>query len=174
MLPILLLLDPNSLLALGKCSKRLYRLVCDHEVWGHLVGRILEFNPETLKDLGDFAAKSDTRQDMTAEVLKQRASQLDNRLCGNPVSCRKMQLTLNINSWGNPGTYKIFGCQVFPFMDVVGAMGSSPFNIMELLCQNRISSGPLHLVEDHVACQEEHLVKLRVEVWGLIRFFNKG
>ena len=87
MLPILLLLDPDSLLALGKCSKRLFRLVCDQEVWRHLVKRHLllleppgspdkripEFHLERLKDLAQFAAKSDTRQDMTAEVLKQRA-----------------------------------------------------------------------------------------------------
>ena len=58
-------------------------------------------------------------------------------------------------------------------MDLVGALGSSPFNIVELLCQNRVSSGPLHLVEDHVAHQDEHLVKLRIEVWGLVGVFNK-
>ena len=187
MLPILLLLDPDSLLALGKCSRRLFRLVCDQEVWSHLVRshlalleppgapdrRIPEFHLERLKDLGEFAAKSATRQDMTAEVLKQRASQLDNRLCGNRVGCRKMQLTFSINTWGNPGTYKIFSCQVFPFMDLVGALGSSPFNIVELLCQNRVSSGPLHLVEEHVAGQEENLVKLRIELWGLMDVFHK-
>ena len=48
----------------------------DQEVWRRLVRSITQFNLETLQDLSEFAAKSDTRQDMTGEVLRQRVGQL--------------------------------------------------------------------------------------------------
>ena len=190
MLPILLLLDPNSLLALGKCSKRLHRLVCDHEVWRHLVRRILEFNLEMLKDLGDFAAESDTRQDMTAEVLKQKASHLTNGSV--QLACRNYQLTLRIKNF--PDTYKLWCCQFEKFIEVVEAMGSStltprerallipdgdlelvkvmgssPFNILEILSEN-VFHCPLGWIATHVERQEELLVKLRI---GIMPFLSE-
>ena len=48
----------------------------DQEVWRRLVRSIPQFNLKTLQDLSEFAAKSDTRQDMTGEVLQQRVGQL--------------------------------------------------------------------------------------------------
>ena len=38
------MLDTDSLIALGNCSKRLFRLVDDQEVWKLLVRRIPKFN----------------------------------------------------------------------------------------------------------------------------------
>ena len=192
MLPIFLLLDPDSLLAVGGCSTRLFRLVCDKEVWRHLIRRIPEFNLERLKDLGDFGARSDTRQDMIAEVLKKRASQLANRLCSERVGCRRYQLTLSIKNF--PGAYKLYSCMFEKFTKVVEVMGSStqarrrslpegfletppsfgaveaigssPFNILELLSKNT-GNCPLGWIAAHVKSQEEPLVKLRIGVMPL-------
>ena len=175
---------------MGKCSSRLFCLVCDREVWRHLIRSVPEFNLERMKDLGDFAARSDTRQDMTAEVLNKRASQLADRLCSERVGCWRYQLTLSIKNF--PDTYKLFSCQFEKFMKVVEVMGSStlalrrsipegppswsggvmvamkssPFNILEVLCEN-MTHCPLGWIAAHVEHQEESLVRLRIGVMML-------
>ena len=195
MLPILLLLDPDSLLALGKCSKRLFRLVCDQEVWRRLVGGIPEFNLERLKVLGEFAAKSDTRQDMIAEVLKRRASELANQVCTEgitPLSCQVYQVTLRIKNF--PDTYKLYSCQFEKFIEVVEVMGSStlamreslqpfpcseevvkamessPFSILEFLSENMFNC-PLGWIAIHVERQEDLVVKFRI---GAMLLYSEG
>ena len=54
-LPILFALDPDSLLSCGRANRRLNRLVCDQQVWKHL-----------LKGIDVFA---DVRKDSDGEMV---------------------------------------------------------------------------------------------------------
>ena len=48
-LPILFAMDPETLLSCGRANRRLNRLVCDQQVWKHLLKGIVLF-PEVWKD----------------------------------------------------------------------------------------------------------------------------
>ena len=52
-IPILLACDPESLLNCGRTSAHLYRLVCDREVWKHLVKGIT-FTEDQMEELKLF------------------------------------------------------------------------------------------------------------------------
>ena len=57
-LPILLNLDPDDLLNIGRTSPRLYRLVSDWEVWTHLLKRVTQFSNERVEQLINFREES--------------------------------------------------------------------------------------------------------------------
>ena len=54
-LPILIALDPDTLLSCGKANRRLHRLVCDREVWRSLLRGIESFTDARLQELVEFA-----------------------------------------------------------------------------------------------------------------------
>ena len=58
------MLDTDSLIALGNCSKRLFRLVDDQKVWKLLVRRIPKFNLADIQPcrLAEFNLKRLTTQ----------------------------------------------------------------------------------------------------------------
>ena len=45
-LPLLLAMDPDTLLNCGKASERFFNLVCDREVWRELLKKTVEFTQE--------------------------------------------------------------------------------------------------------------------------------
>ena len=49
-MPILLAMDPDTILNCGRASPRLYSLVCSREVWRHLLTGV-EFTKERLEEL---------------------------------------------------------------------------------------------------------------------------
>ena len=78
MLPILLNLDPDDLLNLGRASPRLYRLVSDWEVWAKLLKRVTQLSNERVEQLINFREESSRfgivpRPKMILEVVKEVA-----------------------------------------------------------------------------------------------------
>ena len=78
MLPILLNLDPDDLLNIGRTSPRLYRLVSDWEVWTHLLKRVTRFSNERVEQLINFREESSRfgivpRPKMILEMVKEVA-----------------------------------------------------------------------------------------------------
>ena len=98
---LMIYLDPNSLLNLGRASDRLYHLVCDKKVWRSLLKKVEEFTEDRVRELSVFAENSDSSQDLRQEVLRQVADRLKEELLlpDNP----KFKLSVSIPGWGgNP------------------------------------------------------------------------
>ena len=98
---LMLFLDPNSLLNLGRASDRLYHLVCDKKVWRSLLKKVEEFTEDRVRELSVFAENSDSSQDLRQEVLREVADRLKKELLlpDNP----KFKLSVSIPGWGgNP------------------------------------------------------------------------
>ena len=53
-LPLLLTMDSETLLQVGKSSPRLYSLVCDRQVWRHLLKEVDDLDQEQVEELVDF------------------------------------------------------------------------------------------------------------------------
>ena len=73
-LPILLAMDSETLLALGRMSSRFYMLVCDRQVWGYLLYNVDEFTKEKVEELvvfGDGIFGMEGRPGMISEILKE-------------------------------------------------------------------------------------------------------
>ena len=99
-------LDPNSLLNLGRASDRLYHLVCDKKVWRSLLKKVEEFTEDRVRELSVFAENSDSSQDLRQEVLREVADRLKEEeellLPDNPEA-PKLKLSVSIPGWGgNP------------------------------------------------------------------------
>ena len=80
-LPILLALDPDTLLSCGKANRRLHRLVCDREVWRSLLRGIESFTDARLQELVEFAnlRVDGCSQEMMNEVAKEAVNRF--RVC---------------------------------------------------------------------------------------------
>jgi len=74
LLPILLHMDPGTLLNIGRTSKRLHRLVCDRVVWFQLLQGIDNFSKKSVEELGRFASIGSP--EMKAEVVKAAAGKM--------------------------------------------------------------------------------------------------
>ena len=81
-LPILLAMDTESLLNCGRANSRLYRLVCDREVWRRLLKGI-EFTKVRLEELKIFGQGVGREvkggPEMMPEVVKEAARKLADR-----------------------------------------------------------------------------------------------
>ena len=100
---LMIYLDPNSLLNLGRASDRLYHLVCDKEVWRSLLKKVESFTEDRVRELSVFAENSDSSQDLRQEVLREVADRLKEEeellLPDNP----EFKLSVSIPGWGgNP------------------------------------------------------------------------
>ena len=100
---LMLYLDVDSLINLGKASERLYHLVCDKKVWRSLLKKVEEFTEDRVRELSVFAENSDSSQDLRQEVLREVADRLKEEeellLPDNP----KFKLSVSIPGWGgNP------------------------------------------------------------------------
>ena len=73
---LMLYLDVDSLINLGKASERLYHLVCDKKVWRSLLKRVEDFTTERVQQLTVFLEKSSSSQEMRQEVLREAARRL--------------------------------------------------------------------------------------------------
>ena len=101
---LMIYLDPNSLLNLGRASDRLYHLVCDKKVWRSLLKKVEEFTEDRVRELSVFAENSDSSQDLRQEVLREAADRLKEELLlpDNPEA-PKLKLSVSIPGWGgNP------------------------------------------------------------------------
>ena len=104
---LMIYLDPNSLLNLGRASDRLYHLACDKKVWRSLLKKVEEFTEDRVRELSVFAENSDSSQDLRQEVLREVADRLKEEeeellLPDNPEA-PKLKLSVSIPGWGgNP------------------------------------------------------------------------
>ena len=161
-LPILVAMDPETLLNCGRASPRLYRLVCDRVVWGHLLKGV-DFTKEQMDELvlfgrGLFGISGSS--EMMAEVVKEAAQRLGK--LGN------FKMTIAIQSWGNPDTCEVDGKYLEELTRVAEAVGAT-FSIKEFeeseteMSENLCFHKPVFtLIEAHIAQQEGGLSKLEL------------
>ena len=110
-LPILLAMDSETLLALGRTSSRFYVLVSDRQVWGHLLHNVDEFTKEKVEELlvfGDGIFGMVGRPGMISEILKEAVGEFT-YLTG------PMKLTIETQCWGSR---KIFTVDAHYFDDL--------------------------------------------------------
>ena len=123
-LPILLALDPETLLSCGKANRWLHRLVCDREMWGSLLRGIEKFTDARLQELAEFA---DLRVDgCSQEMMNEVAKEAANRFIVCPVAfgglyllCGKeaeennwrssFGVKVSIQGWGAPAVFEMGG-----------------------------------------------------------------
>ena len=159
-LPILLAMDdPKSLLNCGRASPRLYRLVCDPEVWRHLLKGI-GFSKKQMEELVLFAKGLfgiSGSPEMMSEIVKEaaRRSQPDSL-----VSKHIIKLTIAIQSWGAPDTFEVDGSYLKELTRVAKAVGAK-FTIVEVDNSEtgfrRFPKPIFDLIDAHVARQDARL-----------------
>ena len=161
-LPLLFAMDPETLLNCGRSSPRLYRLVCDQEVWRHLV-RGVDFTEEQVEELrlfGQGLFEIEGAPEMMPEIVKEKA----HRLAFGPS---QVKVTISIQKiWGTPQTFEVDGNHLEELTKVATAVGAS-FTITEVQVFCGMWSCPLpifRLIEAHIAQQGESLSKLQMEL----------
>ena len=113
-LPILLSLDPDDLLNIGRASPRLYRLVSDWEVWTHLLKRVTRFSNERVEQLINFREESSgfgivPRPKMILEMVKEVAFRCQEVLPLRGPLGRCWRVTLALDNEEAAHTYEMTG-----------------------------------------------------------------
>jgi len=177
MLPILLHMDPDTLLNVGRTSKRLHRLVCDRDVWVRLLRGIDNFSKERVEELARFGTNGSP--EMKAEVVKAAASRM------KPSDDRyRVNAKVSVKGWGeSPDTFEVDGVSIgeavqnltmegrsekLTLARVASIVGAS-FNIEEVHCNKSISNAEMTLrrCAKHVEKQDAKMEYL--ELVGLPR-----
>ena len=84
-LPLLLVMDPDTLLNFGKTSQRFFNLVCDREVWRQLLKKTAEFTKEKVEQLRAFKGSKGSVE-MMPEMVKEAARRIPFSLKPMPVA----------------------------------------------------------------------------------------
>ena len=154
-------MDPDTLLNCGRASPRLYRLVCDQEVWRHLL-RGVDFTEERLEELRLFGLGLfgiDRTLEMMPEVVKEAAQRF---ALPSPIP-GWVKVTISIQkTWGIPKALELDGRGLEELTKVAEAVGAS-FTITEVQAfrgLNFLVLPILRLIAAHLAQQEEILTKL--------------
>ena len=169
-LPILLAMDPADLLNCGRASPRLFRLVCDREVWCHLLKEV-DITKEQVEELrlfgrGLFGIRGSP--EMMEEVVKEAALRF-------PVFqfFHEVKMTIAIQSWGAPETFEVDFVFLEYFTKVAEAVGGK-FTITEIIDRSESVTGGLvgllglgglskcDLIAVHIAQQKERVHKLEL------------
>ena len=125
-LPLLLAMDPESILNCGRASPRLYKLVCTQKVWRTLLAGI-QFTKERLKELalfgkGLFDSKFEIKgsPEMMPEVVKEAARRfaLVNKFQNRP------RMSVAIQGWGIPDTFEMEGDYLTHLAEISEAVGA--------------------------------------------------
>ena len=82
--PLLLAMDPDTLLNFGKISERFFNLVCDREVWRQLLEKTAEFTKEKVEQLKAFKGSKGS-EEMMPEMVKEAARRIPFSLKPIPV-----------------------------------------------------------------------------------------
>ena len=83
-LPLLLVMDPDTLLNFGKTSERFFNLVCDREVWRHLLKKTAVFTKEKVEQLKAFMGSKGSKE-MMPEMVEEAACRIPFSLKPMPV-----------------------------------------------------------------------------------------
>ena len=94
-IPLLLAIDPDTLLNFGKTSTRFFNLVCDQEVWRQLLKKTAEFTKEKVEHLKAFKGSKGS-EEMMPEMVKEAARRIPFSLKPIPV------LEFGIRDEGDP------------------------------------------------------------------------
>ena len=153
----------KSLMHAGRTCKRLHGLVCDREVWVHLLQGIENFSMEKVDELARFG--SNRSPEMKAEVLKAAASKM------KVSDHRCINIKVSVKGWGDtPDTFDVDGEAMEKFTRVAFEVEAS-FNIVEVWCRRSISDSStaslLTGVANHVQRQGDKMESL--ELLGLPR-----
>ena len=109
---LLLRMDANTLLTVGRTSKRLYQLVCKREVWRWLLKGIEDFTEERLQELKVFVKKAES-EEMRQEVLREAAHRLKKEFVHHGESWGLLgTMSVSIQGWGKPYILET-DCKVF-------------------------------------------------------------
>ena len=175
--PLLLAMDPDTLLECGRASLRLYRLVCHRQVWRSLLKDISEFSKEKVEDLLVFATKGgpDMTPEMTKgspemlpEILKEAARRIkfcDRRPGSEPPSqqgqraegqiIKRVKVTVTVQGWGCE-TFEVDGTRLEELTGVAEAVGEK-FSTVEVNDYNSLETkiDTFRKIAAHLEKQEE-------------------
>ena len=84
-LPLLLVMDPDTLLNFSKTSQKFFNLVCDREVWRQLLKKTAEFTKEKVEQLKAFKGSKGSME-MMPEMVKEAAGRIPFSLKPMPVA----------------------------------------------------------------------------------------
>jgi len=184
-------MDPNTLLDCGRASLRLYRLVCDRQVWRSLLKDISEFSKEKVEDLLVFATEGgpDMTPEMTKgspemlpEILKEAARRIkfcDRRSGSEPPSQlgqggegqfrRLVKISVTVQGWGCE-TFEVDGTRLEELTGVAEAVGEK-FTMVEVHDYNTLETNidTFRKIAVHLEKQEERLVLLETINFNLNR-----
>ena len=100
---LLLRMDADTLLAVGRANVRLYKLVCNQEVWRWLLKGIEDFTVERLRELRVFVKKAKKSEEMRQEVLREAAHRLKKEFVHHGESWGLLgTMSVSIQGWGKP------------------------------------------------------------------------
>ena len=165
-LPILLAMDSETLLALGRTSSRFYVLVCDRQVWGHLLRNVDEFTKEKVEELvvfGDGLFGMEGRPGMISEILKEAVGEFI-YLTG------PMKLTIETQCLGSRETFSL-DAHFFEDLKAVTYAVRTTFSITEMTMvhwdqDSSLSPALITLIASifsHISRQDMGLLKLDID-----------
>ena len=109
---LLLHMDADTLLTVGRTSNRLYKLVCKMVVWRWLLKGIEDFTEERLQELKVFVKKAES-EEMRQEVLREAAHRLKKEFVHHGESWGLLgTMSVSIQGWGKPYILET-DCKVF-------------------------------------------------------------
>ena len=104
---LLLRMEADTLLAVGRANVRLYKLVCNQEVWRWLLKGIEDFTVERLRELRVFVKRAKS-EEMRQEVLREAAHRLEKEQVHDGdnsslyANLNTMRFSVSIPGWGKP------------------------------------------------------------------------
>jgi len=185
-IPLLLAMKPDTLLDCGRASLRMYRLVCDRQVWRSLLRDISEFSKEKVEELLVFATKGGPEMtpemekgnpEMLPEILKEAARRI--KFCDRPPSqqgqggerqiIKQVKITVTVQGWGSE-TFEVDGTRLEELSGVAEAVGEK-FTLVEVHDYNSFETNieTYRKIAAHLEKQEERLVLLETANLNLSR-----
>ena len=120
--PLLLAMDPDTLLDFGKPSERFFNLVCDREVWRQLLKKTAEFTKEKVEQLKAFKGSKGS-EEMMSEMVKEAARRIPFSLKPMPV------LEFGIREEEDPSWLRGIKSQVKVTLTIEGRWSNDSFEV---------------------------------------------
>ena len=182
--PLLIAMDPDTLVNCGQASKRLFDLVCDRVVWRHLLKKTTEFSKEKLEELAVFGKKGST--EMMLEVVKEAARRIPfcQNLCVPPskdiqeeererfmqeflMTYRtRVKITVAVQAgWGTGETFEVDGKRLQELTKVAQAVGAKfTMEEVEIIISIEERKATLKMIADQMDQQGGRLAKFGTSV----------
>ena len=159
-LPLLLVMDPDTLLNFGMTSQRFFNLVCDREVWLQLLKKTAEFTKEKVEQLKAFKGSKGS-EEMMPEMVKEAARRI-------PFSLKPMPLLAVVY----PSWLRGIKSQVKVTLTIEGGWSNDSFEVdcnglEELSTLARTTGVKLILVEAIEASSAEYFRNISV-AWSVV------